>query len=148
MKIETALAGRDRVFVDSAPLIYLLERNSTYLNRVRYFFERTVTGQFVAVTSPVTLAECLVLPLRSGKTALSQLYKDVIVSGRNFDFVPIDAAIADRAAAIRSQHNLGLPDAFQAAIALETECDAFLTNDTQFGRVSELAVVLLNQLDP
>jgi predicted nucleic acid-binding protein len=40
-----------------------------------------------------------------------------------------------------------LPDALQIAVALEEGCGAFLTNDRRLGRVSELRVLVLDDLE-
>lgn len=105
-------------------------------------------GAITAVTSPVTLAECLVHPVRLGLPRVSQAFIRTIVRGDNTEFVPIDDTIAQRAAEIRSRYNLTLPDAFQVAVALEAGCEAFLTNDLDLRRVSELHVVVLDDLEP
>jgi predicted nucleic acid-binding protein len=44
-------------------------------------------------------------------------------------------------------YNLTLPDALQVAAALQAQCDGFLTNDSALGRVTELRVLLLNDLE-
>jgi predicted nucleic acid-binding protein len=59
----------------------------------------------------------------------------------------IDSAVAERAADLRARHNLRTPDALQIAAALETGCQAFLTNDTQLKRVTELRVLILDELE-
>ncbi|MDQ7051522.1 MAG: hypothetical protein Q9P14_00950 [candidate division KSB1 bacterium] len=39
-----------------------------------------------------------------------------------------------------------MPDALQLAAAIANDCDAFLTNDTRLQKVSDIKVVLLNEL--
>lgn len=41
-----------------------------------------------------------------------------------------------------------LPDALQVAVALERGCEAFLTNDRRLARVTELRVLVLDELEP
>jgi hypothetical protein len=48
------------VGLDSAPLIYFIEENPTYLEMTDAFFEAMVRGEFRVVTSVVTLLEVLV----------------------------------------------------------------------------------------
>ncbi|WP_416670565.1 type II toxin-antitoxin system VapC family toxin [Egbenema bharatensis] len=45
------------------------------------------------------------------------------------------------------KHNLKLTDALQLATALEAGCQAFLTNDTQLKRVTELKVLVISELE-
>jgi hypothetical protein len=40
MKLDDALAGLDRLGLDTPPFIYLIERNLTYLDLVREVFRR------------------------------------------------------------------------------------------------------------
>jgi hypothetical protein len=48
------------VGLDSAPLIYFIEENPTYLEMTDALFEAMVRGEFRVVTSVVTLLEVLV----------------------------------------------------------------------------------------
>jgi predicted nucleic acid-binding protein len=99
------------------------------------------------VTSPVTLAECLVRPYRLGQTELQQQYIELFFQTENIIFQPItNPSIALEAAQIRARYNLQLPDAFQIAVALAAGCEAFLTNDVTFRRVTELRILVLDEL--
>ena len=148
MTIEENFEGVTRLFLDSAPVIYYVERNSRYFAIVDVIFELIFDGSLMAVTSPVTLAECLVPPYRLGQTELQQEFINVIVGGDNIMFEPIvDEDIARQAAQIRARYNLQLPDAFQVAIAMAAKCEALLTNDATFSRVTELRVLVLDDLE-
>ena len=70
----------------------------------------------------------------------------LIVHGHNTVFTLIDHRSAQRAAELRARYNLTLPDALQMAVALESGCDAFLTNDSGFKRVTELRGLILDEL--
>lgn len=148
MKIEETLSGVNRLFLDTAPVIYYVENNPRYLDRVRKVFEQILESSVIAVASPVTLAECLVLPYNSGQVQIQQEFIQLILNTENIEFEPIDNAnIALEAAQIRARYNLQLPDAFQIAVALAAECEAFLTNDAVFRRVTELSILLLDELE-
>ena len=59
-----------------------------------------------------------------------------------------DATIAEVAADLRARYNLRTPDALQAATALHSGCEAFLTNnDKHFRRATDLQVLILNELE-
>lgn len=64
MRVEEALHGVSSILMDSAPAIYYLERNPTYAARMASFFRARARRGILIVTSPVTLAECLVHPVR------------------------------------------------------------------------------------
>jgi predicted nucleic acid-binding protein len=145
--IEQSLEGVTRLFLDSAPVIYAVEENPQYLPIVREIFARIEESSPIGVTSPVTLAECLVRPYRLGQTELQQQYIELFFQTENIIFQPItNPSIALEAAQIRAKYNLQLPDAFQIAVALAAGCDAFLTNDVTFRRVTELRILVLDEL--
>lgn len=147
MKLADALQGVTRLFLDTAPVIYLVEKNPVYVGLVGAVFQRLDSGQLQAVTSPVTLAECLVHPLRHGLLQLRQDFINVVVNGAGTTFVSLDQTSGETAGGLRAQYNLRLPDALQLAAALGAGCDAFLTNDAQLKRVTELRILVLDDLE-
>ena len=147
MKITERLRGVTRLFLDTAPLIYFVEKNPSFLNIVRPVFNRIDAGDLTAVTSVVTLAECLIYPYRSGQMDVVKAFTDLIVSGPNTVFIPLDQGIAQQSAELRARYNLALPDALQIAAALSTSCDAFLTNDIRLKRVTELDMIVLDEVE-
>ncbi|BAU10294.1 hypothetical protein LEP3755_07780 [Leptolyngbya sp. NIES-3755] len=146
MQFEQAFNGVTRLFLDTAPVIYYVERNVSYFAIVQCIFQRIQNHTFQAVTSPITLAECLIAPTRQGLVTLQQEFTAAIVNGENTIFQPIDAAVGQKAAEIRAKYNLKLPDALQIAIAIVAGCDVFLTNDAALKRVQELGVVIIGEL--
>ncbi|NEU73174.1 type II toxin-antitoxin system VapC family toxin [Hassallia byssoidea VB512170] len=148
MSITDSLQGVTRLFLDSAPVIYAVERNPQYLPLVRVVFERIFSGLPMGVVSPITLAECLVQPYRLGQNELQQDFIELMTDNQNIEFVPIDdETLAINAAEIRARYNLQLPDAFQITVALAAGCEAFLTNDVTFKRVTELRVLVLDDFN-
>lgn len=146
MTLADALAGVSLLFLDTAPVIYQVEQNPAYSALAGAVFQEIDAGRVGAVTSPVTLAECLVHPYKSAAAARLQAFTALITTGRNTQFVMIDQAIAQKAAELRARYNLLLPDAFQAAVAIVSGCDALLTNDRGLQRVSEIKVLVLDDL--
>jgi predicted nucleic acid-binding protein len=147
MKVETSLQGVTRLFIDTAPAIYYVERNPTYFDIVNLIFEQIDNGGLTAITSPITLAECLVHPYRLSLNQLQQDFLNVIVNADHTLFQPIDDQIGQRAAAIRAAYNFTLPDALQLAVALAANCEAFLTNDSTLQRFTELRVLAIDALE-
>ena len=146
MKLQDALVGVKSLFLDTAPIIYHVEGNSTYQALTDIVFQYIQNGALEAVTSSVTLAECLVYPYRHGDMALAQKFRRAITAGTHTRYVGVDAS-AEQAAELRARYNLTLTDAFQVAAALTTSCDVFLTNDATLKRVSELTVLMLDELE-
>ena len=147
LKITERLQTVTRLFLDTASVVYYVEEDTRYLALVDPVFDRLDAGTLVAVTSPVTLAECLVMPYRNNQVELQQIFSDLIVNGTNVLFASIDREMGRRAAELRARYNLSLTDAFQIAVALQSGCDAFLTNDMTLKRVSELSVIVLEEME-
>jgi predicted nucleic acid-binding protein len=148
MKIEDAFQNVTQVFIDTAPVIYYVEKDAHYFAITQSVFDWMDQQAIWAFSSPVTLAECLVLPLRQGLVQTQQAFYNFLVNNRNVQFEPIEVLTGREAAKIRSKYHLSLPDALQVAVALQTNCEALLTNDLAFKRVNELRIVLLSELEP
>ena len=63
------------------------------------------------------------------------------------DSRPIEWPTAQRAAELRAAYRLLTPDALQLTVALEAGCEALLTNDRTLKRVTELRVLVLDELE-
>lgn len=61
-----------RVCIDTAPIIYFIEKNTKYLNILRPVFVEIDSGNIEAITSTITLLEVLVHPLRIGNESLAE----------------------------------------------------------------------------
>jgi predicted nucleic acid-binding protein len=146
MTVDEALRGVTHLFLDTAPVIYYVENDPHRFLTVKAIFERVDNGRLIVVTSPVTLAECLVLPYRLGRNDLQRDFSELITRGGNTLFVSISDMIAERAAELRARYNLTLTDALQVATAIAVGCEAFLTNDVQLKRVTELAILVVDEL--
>ncbi|MXV92505.1 MAG: type II toxin-antitoxin system VapC family toxin [Chloroflexi bacterium] len=98
-------------------------------------------------TSVITLTEILSQPLKLGNYNLAREYLDILVTRDEYIVVEISTAPAITAAEIRARFSLRTPDALHAATAIESGCDAFLTNDRGFRRVHDLNVLVLDDLE-
>jgi predicted nucleic acid-binding protein len=145
MKVTDVLIDIRRLFLDTAPVIYHVEGTAVYQPLTDVIFKEINNGTFEAVTSPITLAECLVHPYRRGAMDLVEKFRKVIMTGAHTYYVGVDA-VAESAAELRARYNLSLTDAFQIAAALSAGCDAFLSNDTALKRVTEFRVLVLDEL--
>lgn len=147
MKLAKQLEKIGVLFLDTAPVIYFVEQNPEFASKVQEVFERLDDGKLTAVVSPITLAECLVLPYKQKKSDIAQIFTELLANNEGVLFYPIDEAIADKAANLRARYNLTLTDAFQLAIAIHAECDAFLTNDVDLKRVKEIPILVLSEAE-
>jgi predicted nucleic acid-binding protein len=133
--------------MDTAPIIYFIETHPRYDPLMIEIFQNVASGKLTGVTSVISLTEVLIQPIRQDKIDLQKRYRDLCLHSANFETVPIDASIAERAADLRARYNLRTPDALQVAAALTRDCEAFLMNDTNVKRVTELRALVLDELE-
>lgn len=147
IKLDDALKGVTRLGFDTSPVIYFVEANPQYDALVTEIFQRVSNGAPSGATSVITLSEVLVQPIIRQQTLLQREYRDLLMRSRNFSTWAISASIAELGAELRAQYRLRTPDALQIATALEAGCEAFLSNDAGLRRVTELRVLILDDLE-
>ncbi len=139
-------AGIQRLALDSVVFIYFIERNPVFVDRARTVFRLIDAGAIAGYSSVITLTEVLTRPLQMQNQAIAAIYRSFLLNSAYLSLVPVTATVAERAAQLRANHQLRTPDALQIAAALEAQCDAFLTNDMRLQRVSEIPVILFDDL--
>lgn len=140
--IDLSLIPDDaRVTIDTAPIIYLLEDYSQFLEQYLPLFERIDAGEIRAVISVVTLAEVLAGPLRNGNEILADRYFRALTANKNWCLQGMDAALSFMAARIRIRYGLKLPDAIQVATAVHSGSIALITHDRDFSSVDEIQIL-------
>jgi len=137
---------KKRIFLDTAPLIYFIEGHSIYQEKLIEYFSSNDKGDFIFITSSITLLEVLVKPIKEGKHKLVAKYKNILLNATGIQIIEISNDIAERAAQFRAKYGLRTPDALQIATALANKADYFLTNDHRLGIVSEVETVTLLDL--
>lgn len=144
MELSKLLRGKV-VFLDTAPLIYFIEKNSRYLDVVKPVIELIVSQQAKGMTSTITLLEVLVLPLREGNKKLAEKYKTILLSSNDLETSEISNTISERAAIIRAKYGFKTPDSLQLATAIVRKADYFLTNDIALKQANEIKVIVLEE---
>lgn len=126
------------VLVDTAPIIYVLERDPQFAPRFRPLFERQGAGGIQFAVTTMTIAEVLTGPIKAGEEALAKRYRAVMES---WQVVNLTVDIAESAARFRASLGLRTADAIQIASAIAINADALLTHDRDFSRVKFLKVL-------
>ena len=109
-------------------------------------FQRVAAGHARIILSTLTEAELLVRPLRDGDGPAVERIADFL-SEDGIDLVQVSRPIARLAAALRARHRMSLADAIIVATAIESGCEAVVTNDGQYARrLTEIPYVLLDAL--
>ncbi|MBZ0281625.1 MAG: PIN domain-containing protein [Anaerolineae bacterium] len=146
MKISAAFSGITTVAIETAPFIYYVETNPTYIQRMRAIFQLIASRNMLAITSVITLTEVLSHPIRRGDQVVENAYRRLLTQTNELKLIPINYQIADQAAELRARYNLKTPDALQVSTAIHTGCDALLTNDLGLKRITELQILVLDEL--
>lgn len=147
MKLDLALKGITALGFDTSPFIYFVEEHLSYLNIMDEIIRRVDQGKISGYSAVITLTEVLVKPKKLGNTDLEQEYQALLEQSRNFDLVRITEKIAKEAADLRSRYTIRTPDALQIAAAIDVGCQAFLTNDKRLKSVSDLTILVLDELE-
>lgn len=132
--------------LDTAPLIYFIEKHPVYLPLLQPFFEAVEHGDIEIVTSTLTLTEVLVHPLQQGDEVLAGQYSRILLNASHVTMLPVSPAIAIEAAHLRASRGYKTPDAIQLATAESGHATFFVTNDEALTNTSGMQVLVLKNL--
>jgi predicted nucleic acid-binding protein len=147
VNITDALLGVKVLGIETAPFIYYTESRPVYVDKMRAIFNRVLNDPLQVKVSTIILPECLMKPFQANDTALITAYEALFENTEEITLVPVDLPVARRSAHLRAKYNLKTPDALHVATAIESGCQAFLTNDLGVKRVTELRVLVLDELE-
>lgn len=136
----------NKVFIDTAPLIYYLEQSPHYFKKIKKFLEGCCEYDTQIVTSAITVEEYGVFPFRNKKLELIKNF-DKFLDDMDINLIDVDDSIAKKAAQIRAMFkDFKAMDALQLASACLTGCDLFLTNDKQLMQFTEIKCITVEEL--
>jgi predicted nucleic acid-binding protein len=136
----------NQIYLDANIWIYALEGFPDFAQELTTLFNSIGQGNLTAVTSELSLAEVLVMPIKNANPTQQETYKQALSSTLNVRVIPVQRDILIEAARLRAVVKLKLPDAIHAATALTARCSTFLTNDRGFQTVPGFQVVLMSQV--
>ncbi len=134
------------VGLDTAPLIYFIEKHPLYFPLLQPFFESVERGEIELVRSTLTLTEVLIHPLRRGNQTLAQQYSSILLNAAHVTTLAVSPQIAMEAARLRAVHGYKTPDAIQLATAASGHATSFVTNDEALIGTPGSQVVILKHL--
>lgn len=143
-RIEDKIREYKRIAFDTNLLIYIMEKHPIYFDVVKTIFTSIEKGQVYAVTSMLIVTEILTKPLKDANRRLVQQYKAIVSTFPNISIRNIDYQVAVTAAKIRAEYGIKTPDALFIATAIEENAEAFVTNDSQLARLSNVDIILLD----
>jgi predicted nucleic acid-binding protein len=135
-------AGR-KVYFDTNIFIYVLNGTPGLSAPCVQLLDACAEGAIQGITGDLTLAELLVLPLRQNNAAAVAAVRELLIDDGAITLLPHDRATFERAAALRAQHGLKMPDALQLATALQAGAACLVSNDRRFPGVDEMECVSL-----
>ena len=128
----------NRVFLDTAPLIYFLDDDANFGKKTKSILEEILSTGKTLVSSVITFEEYLIYPYRSGNQEKVNVFFE-FSEACGVDLIPISLEIAKLAAKIKAEYkDFKTMDSLQLATAVHTGCDLFLTNDKQLRRFDGL----------
>lgn len=139
-----------KVFIDTAPFIYYIEKNEDnpqYFEKVKHFFAECYDKNKDFCTSVITVEEYCVFPYRNHKQCYIDMFEKLIDT-LGVSVTEININIAKEAAEIRAEYKtFKSMDALQLAAATLTGCDLFLTNDKQLKQFEGIRCITVDELE-
>jgi predicted nucleic acid-binding protein len=133
-----------RVYLDVSVFIYAFETVGARSDHAWWVLNAIEDGELVGMTSELTLAELLVIPMQNGDDELVQRYQSMISQGEGFETAPVSRNILIEAAMLRSTtRSLRLPDAIHVATARLGGCRFMVSNDRRLPIAPGVQVVQL-----
>ena len=135
-----------KIYFDTTPIIYFLDDEKPFSDKIANFIYNHQNEDDLYLTSTITDAEYLVFPYRTQSeekiTAYDNFLKDFY-----FHVIEPNRAVTKTAAKLRAKYK-GLKgmDAIHIATSIYYKCDVFLTNDIQLRHVSEVNVLLVDDM--
>ena len=130
------------VFLDTAPVIYLIEQPVNWGPKTTARVSAYMANGERLVVSDLVRMECQVGPLKSGDARMLAKYVAFFASP-DVQVLSISSAVCDRAARIRAQYGFRPLDSLHLAAAVEYACTRFLTNDARLKSFPDIPVEVL-----
>jgi len=130
--------------MDTAPIIYFIEKNPKYLGVLKPVFLEIDSGRIEAITSTITLLEVLVHPFRTKNDILAEKYRDILLYSGGLTTFEIFHEVSEMSSKLRAKYSIRTPDAIQIAVGLLYRASKFLTNDSALKKVSDIDVLVLD----
>jgi predicted nucleic acid-binding protein len=140
MTLSARIPDGATVLIDTNPIVYWFD-GSELAAPFASVFADLEAGRIEAMVTPITVAEVVTGPLRAGKEALAERYRQALTASPGFTVRDTNADIAMLAARLRLRHRLKLPDAIQLATAVHAGCFALISRDRDFGHVSDVLIL-------
>jgi predicted nucleic acid-binding protein len=147
LKPKDALNGVTRLGIDANVILTILNGEVALLPFCLPFLQAIQQREIDGIVSSIIFTECLVVPYRTNDTQGINNALALLEGTAGMNIIPVSDDIAKTAARLRASYRLKTPDSLHVATAIESGCEAFLTNDTDIARVTEIPVIILQNVD-
>lgn len=135
----------NKVFLDTTPIIYFLDEDINYAEKVKKIFSDILENEKQMITSTITCTEYMIYPYRMRNEEKIGAFLEFLTDC-DIPMCSIDVKIAMKAAQIRAEYkDFKTMDSLQLAVACVKGCDLFLTNDKQLKQFKELKCVTIDE---
>ncbi len=135
----------DKVFIDTAPFIYLMEDSIDFSDDAQEIFEYCLDKDIIINTSTITYFEFCVKPYQLENIELISSFKELL-SVLDINTQIIDISTSDLAGKLRAKYGfLKAMDALQIASAINSNSKIFITNDMKLKKIDEIQVILVSE---
>ena len=129
-----------RIFLDTAVVIYLVE-NPPLLGQSAVDALARI-GPSEIISNELVRMEALVMPRRMGQADLETEFNSFIDGETRI--VGFSRGVFDMALGLRAKYrSLKSPDAINLSVAIESQCQKFVTNDKRLLRITEIQVEII-----
>ena len=144
MTLLNELSQINTLFIDTVPIIYYIEAHPHFGLLAREVVDAFQSGALIAFSSVITLAEVLPKPIQIGQEELARKFAEFLRNGKNLNLIEISADISEKAGRLKGKYpTLRALDAIQLSTAIDSEVDAFLTNDNKLKQIKDVKVLVL-----
>lgn len=134
------------LFLDSDPLVRLLQMNPEYYPVVSSVLDMVYEKNIQLFVSSVTLYEISAKACAAGDKVLARQYREFFENSSNVNMIPVTGEVASKAAELAAQHNLSTEESLRLASAYVCGADCILTEKSSWKDFSDALVVTLDEL--
>ncbi|WP_274627296.1 type II toxin-antitoxin system VapC family toxin [Arvimicrobium flavum] len=134
------------IYFDTNVIIAIVEGATPLSGGQSELLESIDARRVQAVTSELTIAECLVKPFAERDANAVEMFLSFLDGRPSLPTIPIDRTLLLEAARLRADTKLKLADAIHVATAVQARCSAFMTDDRRVKPIGEMGVVSWSSL--
>ena len=144
--MNKALEKSRVLFLDTGAVVRLLQMHPDYYPVVSSVLDFAYENNLTILVSNVTLFELSKKAFAAGEGLLSRQYREFFEHSRNVKACEVTGEIAVKAAELAAK-NLSTEESMRLATAYVCGADCILTDCTAFRDMTDIPVVLLNEVE-